>query len=265
MVEGRKSGMITQITIAVVVALAVGSSAPWWWDAVIGNGASSSENPSQNPPQRDETESPAQPAVDFPGGSSRVYSADFSTWPTHNSEHGAVTPGFGNSYVLQPSGNTWIGPGRAIDIPALNGDFVIDVRFKMEARNPSSSLSIELTGGGSDAESVDVFFDVWDEGNVTFTLTKGRVRSGGGLSVPHGITEETIAEREQIPPALKDHDWSKGSMLTLKREGGRMQFFVNGGFVREFGVTRFPAMKISVGAAFDSKVVITSIEARTRV
>ena len=207
---------------------------------------------------------PPQPASDFPGGTKRFYSAEFSAWPRYDSDNGSTRLGFGNSYVMEPSGNTWIGPGRSIEIPPLEGDFVFDVRFQVERRHPSASLTFDLTGGGTDAESVAVFFDIWDEGNVTYSLNRGRVRTGGGLAVPHDVSEETIAERVQLPQALKDHDWTKGSKLTLKREGGRMQFFVNDGFVKEFAVSRFPVTKIGVGAAFKSKVVVTSIEGRVK-
>ncbi|MBI5895020.1 MAG: hypothetical protein HZB24_03085 [Desulfobacterales bacterium] len=138
------------------------------------------------------------------------------------------------------------------------------MRSQIAERHPSASLTFNLTGGGDDAESIDVFFDVWDQGNVTNSLTRGRVRTGGGLAVPHAVSEETIAQREQLPSALKAHDWSKGFKLTLKREGGRMQFFVNDGFVKEFGVSRFGVMNIAVGAAFKSKIVVTSIEGRVK-
>lgn len=207
---------------------------------------------------------PAQPTSDFPGGTRRAYSADFSTWPKLDSNHGSVKLDFGNSYVMEPSSNTWIGPGRLIEIPPLESDFVFDVRFQIRERHPSASLYFDLTGGGTDAESVHVFFNVWEEGNVTYSLSRDRVRSGGGLAVPHAVSEDRIADREQLPSALKHHDWSKGSKLTLKREGGRMQFFVNDGFVKEFGVSRFPVMQVGVGAAFKSKVVITSIEGRVK-
>lgn len=210
------------------------------------------------------TDSLPQPSSDFPGGSNRVYSADFSQWPTKHSEHGAVALGFGNAYVLQPSSNTWIGSGYQNILPILEGDFVFDVRFRIEEQHPSASLQYNLTGDGTDAESVDVYLSVWNEGNVVYSLTKGRVRSGGGLPVPHLITEETVAEREQLPAAIQDQDWTQGNKLTLKREGGHMQFFVNGMFVKEFSVSRFPVVKTSVGAAHASKIVITSIEARTR-
>ena len=138
---------------------------------------------------------PRKPTSDFPGGSRRVYSAEFSTWPRNDSNLGSVKLGFGNSYVMEPFGNTWIGPGRSIDIPPLENDFVIDVRFQIERRNPSASLSFDVTGSGTDAESVKVYFDVWDNDNVTYSLERGRVRSGGGLPIPHVVTEETIASR----------------------------------------------------------------------
>lgn len=217
--------------------------------------------PTPSPPP---APAPPQPAFDFPGGSRRVYSADFSTWPRPETNYGSVKLGFGNSYVMEPSSNTWIGPGRSIEILHLEDDFVFDVRFQIQERHPSASLNFDLVGGGTDAESVNVFFDVWDEDNVTYTLNRGRVRSGGGLPVPHAITEETFANREQLSSALKNHDWSKGGKLTLKREGGHMQFFVNDGFVKEFSVSRFPVTKISIGAAFKSKVVVTSIEGRVK-
>lgn len=211
-----------------------------------------------------EADMSSQPISDFPGGSRRVYSADFSEWQTRNSEHGSVTLGFGNSYVLQPSSNTWIGGRPNYNIPAIEEDFVIDLRFRIEERNPSSSLRINFTGGGTDAESVVIHFTIWNDNNVVYSLTKDRVRSGEGLSVPHRITEEKIAEREQLPLATEAHDWSQGSKLSLKREGGKMQFFVNDIFIKEFSVSRFPIEKTSIGAAWESKIMITSLEARAR-
>jgi hypothetical protein len=204
-----------------------------------------------------------QPTSDFVAGSSRVFSADFASWPRTDTEYGSVGLAFGNSYFLEPTTNTWIGPGHLLEIPELAGDFVLDVRFRIERRNPSASLHLTLVGEGPDADAVDAFLDVWDQDNVTYTLAKGRVRSGGGLGVPHAVTDETFAEREQVPPTVKAHDWSMGSKLTLKREAGRMQFFVNDNFVREFSVPRFPIRKLGVAAAFDSMIVLTSVEARS--
>ena len=252
-----------------VIALLVGSSAPWWWKTLF---------ESEKPPTGNYQDTPAapplsanghndvsvQPSPDFPGGTRRKYSADFSSWPIKDSEHGSIKLEFGNSYVLEPFSNTWIGPDRSFEIPPLESDFVFDVRFMLVERHPSAALNFDLTGGGTDAESVNIYFDVWDKSSVTYSINKGRVRSGGGLGVPHFIREEIIAAREQLSSTLKNHDWSKGSKLTLKREGGSMQFFVNGQFVKNFTVSRFPVTKISIAAAFKSKVVITSIEARVK-
>lgn len=210
------------------------------------------------------TDISTEPTSDFPEGSHSVYLADFSEWPTKKTEHGSVTLGFGNTYVSQPISNTWIGSGRMNNTPAVENDFVFDVRFKIEERNPSSSLRIGLTGSGTDAETIDLYFNVWDQGNVVYSLSKGRVRSGGDLSVPHQITEETVAEREQLSSAFQNQDWQQGNKLTLKREGGKIQFLVNDMFIIESSVSGFPVTKVSVGAAHPSKVVVTSIEGRTR-
>lgn len=206
----------------------------------------------------------AQPRSDFPGGSSRVYSADFSQWPITPIEHGLVSLGFGNSYVLQPSSNVWIGSGPQPIVPELTGDFVFDLRFQIEERNPSSGITVNLAGGGNDAESIDVYLDVWEQGNVTYSLTRGRIRSGGGLAVPHVITEEIYADRSQVPAAVKQHNWTQGGKLTMKRDGGDMQVFINDVFVKEFRVSTFPVVKTSVGVVFASKVVFTSAEARVK-
>ena len=138
------------------------------------------------------------------------------------------------------------------------------MRLRFKERDPYASFSLSLTGDGNDAESIQIYFSVWNEGNVTYSLHKARIRSGGGLSVPHVVIEETIAERERLPSALNNHDWSRGGRLTLKREGRRMQFFVNDKFIQEFSVSQFPVMKTSVGSAFKSIVEITSIQARSR-
>ncbi len=212
----------------------------------------------------DDAESGDAPPSDFPEGSVRAYSADFATWPTQDSEHGSVSLGFGNSLVLKPSSNTWIGPGRAIDIPSIEGDFVCDVRFRIEERSPSASLHVSFAGAGDDAETIDVYLSIWRDDNVTYTLNKGRVRSGEGLAVPHVVTEAVIAEREQLPPAVRDQNWSTGSELTLKREGGQMQFFVDDQFVKAFDVSLFSVEEVSIGAAQKSTIVVTSIEFRVR-
>jgi hypothetical protein len=201
---------------------------------------------------------------DFPSGSERVYIAEFDKWPTPDTEHGSITLGFGNSYVMRPKSNIWIGPGRMMEItPPLNQDFVLDMKFRVESRSPSAVISFELSGAATDADDVNVYLELWNENSATYSITKGRVKSGA-LPVPHAIPEESIAERAQLSAGIKSHDWSKGGKITMKREGGEMQLFVNDIYVNDFRVSVFPVQLISVGAAFNSTVVITSIEARAR-
>lgn len=241
---------------------------------VVGQDSSSVSTDQDSQPSRiddrqsstgnEDVEQDAEPEPDFPGGSERVYSADFASWPMQSTEHGSVTLGFGNSLVLKPASNTWIGPGSGIDIPSVQGDFVCDVRFRIEERNPSAALHVQFSGAGEDAEAVDVYFSVWRDDRATYTLNKARVRSGEGLAVPHVITESVVADRVELPPEVVDSDWSAGGEITLKREGGEMQFFVNDTFIKGFDVSLFPIEEISLGAAFESTITVTSIEFRGR-
>jgi trypsin-like peptidase len=200
---------------------------------------------------------------DFPGGSRRAYSAEFDKWPTPTTGNGSITLGFGNSYVMRPASNIWIGPGKLMEITPLNQDFVLDMKFRVESRNPSAVVSLELSGAATDADDVNVYLELWNQNSATYSITKGRIRSGA-LPVPHAIPEESIAERAELPAVIKSHDWSKGGKITLKREAGEMQLFVNDIYVKDFHVSVFPVDRLGVGAAFSSTILITSIEARTK-
>jgi trypsin-like peptidase len=208
-------------------------------------------------------QTPPGPTADFPSGSKRVYSAAFSEWPISNSQQGSISLGFGNTYVLKPASNTWIGPGRPMAIPSLQADFVLDVRFRITEKNPSTALSLNLLGTGDDADSVDAYLELWSSENATYTLYKGRVKRTG-LPVAHSVTEEVLAERVALPSSIAAHSWSQGGKITLKREGGKMAFFVNDEFIKDFAVSLFPFNEIGLGVAFPSTVEITSIEARIR-
>lgn len=220
----------------------------------------SSSHETDDPPH--EGDASVSPSADFAGGSTRAYAADFTAWPRPTTEHGRVSLGFGNALVLEPSSNTWIGPGQTIEIPPVGGDIVCDLRFRIEERASSAALKLSLQGPGNDADALQLFLSVWDTDNVTYTLQKARVRSGGGLGVPHLVTEEEVANRAQLPAAAKSQDWARGSELTVKRVGGDMQVFVNDQFVRDFPMASFPVSKLSLGAAFASKIVVTSLEIR---
>jgi hypothetical protein len=166
--------------------------------------------------------------------------------------------------VLEPSSNTWLGPGRSFELPHVEADCLFQVSFRIESRSDGASLSLNLEGSGTDAPQVQAILSVWSNDNVTYSLTEQRVRRGGNLAVPHVVTVARPAERVQLPDRLKDHDWSKGSEVTLKRDGGSMQFFVNRKFVQAFDVPLFAVSEWSIGAAFPSKIVVSSAEMRVR-
>ncbi len=213
----------------------------------------------------DENNEPAappedQPPSDFPGGSSRVYAANFNNWDRPNTEHGNISLGFGDVLVLEPTSNTWIGTSDE-QITGVDEDFVCDLRFRIEEQSSDASINLTLENTGDYAERIDLYFSVWGSGEVNYTLTKGHVRREEG-KVPHVVRDETVADRAEPASNVQQHNWSTGSELTLKRTGGQMQFFINDHFVREFNTSVFPIKAISIGAAHPSKIVITSVEIR---
>lgn len=263
MSEKNRAGFLAQVSVAVVIALAAGGSAPWWWDRMFPSSDHESNNNSNNEKSITESGSFTQQKSNFSEGSKRVYFANFKQWPTKSSEHGSISLTSTNSYVIQPSGNTWVGPGRLIETPSIEGDFVFDIWFEFQNKFPAS-LHFQITGGGIETSSVGLYLTVWNKDKVTYSLTKDLVRSGNGLPIPYVVRSEKISSRERLSNDFKDHNWSKGSKLTLKREGGRLQLFVNDGFVKQFPASLFPVQKIGIGAAFASRVVVTSIEARVK-
>ncbi len=204
------------------------------------------------------SKSPAAAAAN--GGPKRIYSAAFEDWPLVHSQYGSIKLGFGNTYVLSPSSNTWLGPGRPVVIPPLEGGFVLDVRFRILERHPSASLNFELGGTGDDAHAVNVFLDVWSDQKADYTLEEGLLKRAG-LPMTHYVVEERLAERTPLAASIVAHNWSDGGKITLKREGGRMAFLVNDELIKDFAVTPLPFDEIALGAALPSTIEITSIEA----
>lgn len=267
-----KSGPMHQILIAVIIALLAGGSAPWWWDKVFGSKVNVNAPKPDQPSGRDDNppgpSSPGpsvkdKPAADFPQGSRRIYSATFNQWPVQDSQYGSVALGAGNTYLLKPAGNTWIGSGRMMEIPRLESDFVYEVRFQVRERTSDASLNVQMSGAEEDAEALDAYLELWGDRSPTYSIYRSKIKRVG-LPVPHLITEERIAERVQLPAAIGGNDWSRGGTFVLKREGGRMALFVNEEFVRDFAVSLFPFNQIAIGAAFPCAIEITSIEARIR-
>lgn len=198
------------------------------------------------------------PAPDFPSGSLRVYSADFASWPLIQTDQGVIAREMG-AYVLKPASNTWLGLGRMLEMTPLTGDFLFELRFRMLERSPGSSLMLELVGSGNDADGLLVYFTVEDPHPANYSIIKGRLKDNFYL-----LTEETLADRLPLPPDLQNRDWSAGNKLQLKRDGGTLYFFVNDAFVTQFPVPVAPLARLGLGAAFKSRVEITSIESRVR-
>lgn len=245
--------------ILVVTSIVVGPGTSFFSSNGDPNGGistdTSSSDTSRSIPKSD------VPQSDFSGGSRRVYSVDFSEVSASSSSEGAISHGFGKSLVLEPSSNTWLGPDRAFDITGVDGDFLCDLSFSIEERNPAASLTFSLEGSGRPAKMVKVYFSVLGDGRANYSLQKGIVKYNG-VEVPHAVIEDQIADQEQLPSDIAAHDWSSGSKLRLKRVGGKMQFFVEDKFVKKFDVSLFPVGEVSLGAAQDSKIEITSIEFR---
>lgn len=257
--DRNKSGVLMQILVAAAIALLVGGTSPWWWKEIRRPQEQTAAKSSALPEQPvGPTQVPAQPTPDFPGGSKPAYSATFLQWPVVTNEHGFVGP-LNGEYVLAPTSNTWVGPGDVMPITPLAGDFIFEAHFRIAERHSEAAFHLELLGSGPQADYLSVFLDISDIANATYTLDKGWIKD------QHYLTrDKLIAERAPLAPAIATSDWSKPSKISLKREGGVMQFFVNDLLVREFPVTIFTVANVSVEAAFPSKIVVTSLEGRVR-
>jgi hypothetical protein len=262
----NKNSLIRQVLPAVIVALLVGTSSPWWIKLFVDKrGVETPAVPPHISPTGDRAAgtndgagagTPPAPQPDFPTGSRPVYGAEFSKWPASTTEHGSAEPSQGE-YVLQPLGNTWVGPGRLIDILPLEGDFVFDVHFRITDRDPSSSLEVEWYGSGNVAPSIDFFLEVWNNNNATYSLQTGTLKDNF-----YATRDREIASRVLLPSSVVASDWSKGSTITLRRKGGTAYLFVNDTYIATFAVPVFAVSRLSVGAAFKSKISLSSIEAR---
>jgi len=198
------------------------------------------------------------PLSDFSGGTRRIYSSDFSEWIKEDTEFGSISTGYAGEYILKPSGDVYIGSGP-MPITPLDGDFVLDMWFQIEEMNPSATLILFLNSSGQkNIDTVEVFLTVWDQGNVTYSITTSNVND------INQYPKEFIAEEVQLSPNLAANNWTRGGKLTIKREGGGMQFFVNGTYVTDFPVSLFTVAEVGVGAGRPSKISITLIEARVK-
>jgi len=255
MSNDSSSRPLTQILIAVVIALLVGGSSPWWWKQFFRHSEkpSTGNSDSAKPPDPKFSDV-STPSSDFPQGSKSVYSAIFLQWPTQKNESGSFGPDEGE-YIISPSSNTWIGPG--MQITPINGDFVLDLHFRVQEKNPDASLQFQLSGSGQQADYIALFLDFWGTGKSDYSLDKGWIKDD------HYLTrDKQITDREPMPAGIATSDWSKENKVTFKRTNGTMDLFVNDIYVRSFPVSLFTIDHIFMAAAFSSKIVLTSLEGR---
>lgn len=185
-----------------------------------------------------------------------LYEAQFSTWPTVRNEHGYVGAESG-LYVMEATSNTWMGPGAFLPITPLTGDFVIDMSFKVIYRE-NCSLNITLSDAGRDYSQLDFFFDIWQSGAPTFSIYENSVQNDFYVNI-----KRRFAERTQIKQNLSLVDWKKVNTLSVKRERNNVFFYLNGNLLQSFLSPAFPVKKLGFGISFKSKILLTSVKART--
>ena len=221
-----------------------------WFEFRVRAGPGQEEKPPSASPEK-------SVPVDFPTGSKTAYVVQFSQWPAVTDEHGHVGPEGGN-YVLEATSNTWMGPGRKLPISPLQGDFIMDIAFQI-VRKKDCSLSITLSDAGSDYAQLSFYFDIWEAGSQTFSITEDWVRQNF-----YADTKRKIAERASVPPDFRSPDWTGENTLSVKREGQQIGFYLNGHLLRSFPSPDFDVRQFGLGIAFESRVLLTSVKARVR-
>jgi hypothetical protein len=256
--------------VAVLIAILAGGTSPWWWkelrperretDGTQKQQDATGPRASQpgSTPGNAADDTPANlPTADFPGGSRPAWNAAFSQWPAVTNEHGSVGHAQG-SYVLRPTSNTWIGPGQHMPVTPLDADFVFDASFRItERQSEETALQLMLVGAGEQADYVNLYLMIGAPGTARYTLERGWIKDRFYVT-----RDQTFADGELLEPALAGHDWSQSGKLTLKRERGEMQLFVNDVFVRRFPVPLFTVTSVGVGAAWPAVVTLGALAAR---
>ncbi len=183
-----------------------------------------------------------------------VYNAQFMTWPTVRNEHGYVGAE-GNKYVMEAVSNTWMGPGKFLPVTTLNGDFTMDISFRVLYRN-DCSLQITLSDAGSDYSQLDFFFDIWQSGAPTFSIYENSVRNDFYVNI-----SRRFAERSPIRQGFPIPDWKNTNRLSINRKGNSVTFSLNGKALRSFLSPAFPVKKLGLGISFKSRIHIVSVKA----
>ena len=194
--------------------------------------------------------------VDFTRGSRVAYRGQFNAWPKQKNQYGVAQPE-AKGYGLQAVSNTWVGPGQYVDItPDIHGDFILDLTFKVVHRT-NASMSITLSDAGKNYPQVEFFFDIWEKGNLTYSIYENYVKNNFYSNI-----RRKFAERLPVKWNTSTIDWGTPNTLTIKREGNRMAFYLNRVQLHGFSVPTFPLKKMGLGLAFKSKILFTSVQAR---
>jgi hypothetical protein len=198
---------------------------------------------------------PDQP-VDFSQGSKTVWLADFSKWPKVGKEHGSAGPRYGD-YVLEAYSNTWIGPGRYMELATLTKDFIVDLSFKV-LHKTSFSLNINLSDAGRNYSQIAFYFSLWESGDAVFSINERWVKDDFYVN-----NKREISSRDSVENQLVSHvNWNEVNRLSFKREGSQVSFYFNNRLLKSFQASHFDVKKIGISLAFKSKVQVTALEAR---
>jgi hypothetical protein len=248
---------ITQILIAVVIALLVGGTAPWWWKEYFGHSSQTRQTTTTKPDQSS-SQNPSEtssPSSDFKDGSRPFYSADFVKWPSQTNEQGSCKPDQGE-YIISPTSNVWFGTPY-LQITPVPEDFVFDLHFRVPEKNKYAGLWFQFSGSEQQANYISIIFEI-SEGAVLYSLEKGWIKDNLYANV-----EQRFAEREHLSAKISSSDWSQDNKITFKREKSNMGLFINDIFVKSFPVSLFTVNQVSLAAA-SSKWIIRSLEVRVR-
>jgi hypothetical protein len=184
-----------------------------------------------------------------------AYTASFSTWPTVVNANGSARPENG-AYALDARSSTPIGPGRLLPITALEGDFVLDTVFET-ATFSGYSLRVAVAESETSGRQLSVSIDVWQSGEVTYSVVEERRTSSSNTQVVDAICENVPADLHWDSLSSEEK-----TVLTIKRDGGRIYLYIDGQILNAFFSSAFAVRWLGIDMAYGSKVLITTVEAR---
>jgi hypothetical protein len=185
-----------------------------------------------------------------------VYEAQFRTWPVMRTGQGYVG-GEGKAYAMEATGNAWMGTGKALPIAPLSGDFVLDIAFTVVFKE-DCSVNITVSDAGRDYSQLDFFFDMWQTGPPSISIYENAVQSDFYVNI-----KRRFADREQVRISPSLLEGNKRHMLSIRRERNTVSFLLDGSVLKSFPAPHFTVRKFGIGIAFKSKILLTSVRART--